>query len=247
MSVRTQYQALRVIKSKEEVTRLKYASWLTDQSMDALGRELGPGILADRLPALVEPSYLQRGGYTGIHYFGVMSMAGPYLAAPAQYLAPHPLKVGDVITTEITGCYGGYPSQAHRTYSLGASPDRSWQRLHDSAREAFYRLLATVRAGAVVEDLMDSVEFVHRQGLTVLDDLVHGADQLPPVLQSRSTVRQPYPENLVLQENMVLVLQPNLVDEEGRGLQFGETVRVTADGVERLNHLADDWVVVSGT
>lgn len=246
LPMRGPYQAIRLIKSEEEIERFRYACHLADLSMEALSQGLRPGLMADRLPALVEAPILEGGGYAGIHYFGVMPMDGPFLSAPAQYWDPQPLSSGDVVTTEITGCYGGYVGQVHRTYSVGREPDEAWRRLHANAQTAFHRLLDAVRPGARVEELMDAVEFLHREGCTVLDDLVHGADQLPPVLQSRTTMRQPYPEGMRLQPNMMLVLQPNVVDAEGRGLQFGETVRVLENGVERLHRVSEDWVTVPG-
>ncbi len=69
------------------------------------------------------------------------------------------------------------------------------------------------------------------------DDLLHGTDPLPPVIQTRPTARAPQNEAFVFRENTVVVLQPNVVrDSTGTmGLQVGETVRVTRDGVERLH------------
>jgi Xaa-Pro aminopeptidase len=43
----------------------------------------------------------------------------------------------------------------------------------------------------------------------------------------------------VYRENMVVVVQPNVVSEDGRmGVQVGEMVRVTRTGVDRLHKVA---------
>jgi Xaa-Pro aminopeptidase len=41
----------------------------------------------------------------------------------------------------------------------------------------------------------------------------------------------------VLKENMAVVLQPSIVTKDGKaGVQTGECLRITKDGVERLHH-----------
>ncbi|MDA8343931.1 MAG: M24 family metallopeptidase [Thermaerobacter sp.] len=241
------YRKLRLVKSQEELVRFRYAGWLADLSMEALREGLHPGLLQDRMPALVEQSYLEHGGYSGIHYLAAMPMDGPYQAVPSQYLEPVPLAVGDVVITEITACYQGYQGQIHRTYSIGRPPSASWRRLHDAAVEAFTQIAHALRPGRTAQDVLEASGIVERLGYTIIDDLVHGADQLPPVLRTPRTQHQPYDRSLVLEENMVLVVQPNLVDERtGQGLQFGETLIVAAEGARSLHAFERAWVQSGG-
>ncbi|MDI3298112.1 MAG: M24 family metallopeptidase [Bacillota bacterium] len=243
---RTAYQALRLRKSEEELARFRYAARLADEAMRALESGLAPGLAQDRIAALVERPMLEGGGYAGIHYVGVMPMEGPFLAVPAQYNLHVPLREGDVVITEITACFAGYQGQIHRTYSLRRPPDARWRHLHDVALEALEGILAAARPGAPVEALMEAGEVIHRHGYTIVDDLVHGADQLPPVLRTRRTVHQPYPQGMRLEEGMVLVIQPNVVDpRSGRGLQLGETVLVAGSGAVTLHAYPRRWVVCS--
>lgn len=243
-SVGGAYRKLRLVKSAEELTRFRYAGWLADLSMEALREGLRPGLLRDRMPALIEQPYLEHGGYSGIHYLAAMPMDGPYHDVPSQYLDAVPLAAGDVVISEITACYQGYQGQIHRTYSIGRAPSASWQRLHDAAVEAFTQIAHALRPGRTAEDVLQASGIVERLGCTIVDDLVHGADQLPPVLRTPATQHQPYDRGLVLAENMVLVVQPNLVDERtGQGLQFGETLVVGEDGPQSLHGFAREWIL----
>ncbi len=241
--VSSPYRALRLVKSEEEIARLRYAAQLADLSMEALRHGLQPGLPQDRMPALIEVPYLANGGYSGIHYLAAMPMDGPYLSVPAQYLDGTPLAQGDVVITEITACYEGYQGQIHRTYSIGRDPTPSWLHLHDAALRAFEEICRSLVPGRTAEEVLSACGIVEEMGFTILDDLVHGADQLPPVLRTPATQHQPYPRALRLAENMVLVVQPNLVDARtGQGLQFGETVVVRAGGPERLHAFPQEWV-----
>jgi hypothetical protein len=92
-----------------------------------------------------------------------------------------------------------------------------------------------LREGATSDDVLDAAEVVHERGSTIYDDLLHGTDQLPPILKTRRTTHTPVPV-FTFREDMVVVVQPNVIrDDEHAGLQVGETVRITKGGIERLH------------
>jgi Xaa-Pro aminopeptidase len=75
-------------------------------------------------------------------------------------------------------------------------------------------------------------------GFTTRDDLVHGfvGGYLPPVLGDKTRTLEEIPD-LTLEAGMTIVIQPNVVTpDESAGVQTGELVAVTPDGVERLHH-----------
>jgi Xaa-Pro aminopeptidase len=236
-------RTLRTIKSDAEIERLRIASKLTDDSMQALASELRPGLREDELAAIIEPVYLKQGGYAGIHFMTSMPMHEPNFPVPAQHQSNRVLQVGDCLITEISGYYWGYGGQIHRTYSLGEGPTPKWQRLHDVAVEAFEVIFDTIKEGVSSREIEEAAEVIHARGLTIYDDLLHGNAQLPPIIQTRSTRRHEDAE-VILRENMVLVIQPNVMTpDEKMGLQFGETVVVRKNGCETLDHFPREWIV----
>ncbi len=109
--------------------------------------------------------------------------------------------------------------------------------MYDVAVEAFHRIASVIRPGATSDDILDAGDFIHRSGFTICDDLVHGfgGGYLQPVLRTRPTSVK-VPETFVFRENMVVVIQPNVVTEDGRmGVQVGEMMLVKQDGVESLH------------
>ena len=233
----------RAIKSNEEIERLRIASRLTDESMEALGNGLRPGLREDELPALLEPVYLKAGGYAGIHFMTSMPMRAPSFAVPSQFQSSRRLERGDCLITEISGAYWGYSGQIHRTYSLEEGPTPEWRDLHAVAVEAFEVIAATIKEGTTTSEVEQAAEVIHRRGYTIYDDLLHGASQYPPIIQTRSTKRHDAPD-VTFRENMVVVIQPNVITPDERmGLQFGETVVVRKTGVEPLNAFPREWIV----
>jgi Xaa-Pro aminopeptidase len=236
------FRQLRTIKSAEEIERIRRASKLTDQSMQALAEGLREGMREDEIPYLIEPVYLKAGGYAGIHFMTSMPMREPHFPVPAQFHSSRALQKGDCLITEISGAYAGYSGQIHRTYSVGEGPTLEWQKLHDAAVECFTVLTKTIKDGVSIRDAEDAAEIVHRRGYTIYDDLVHGANQYPPIFQTKSTARHDMKE-MVFRDAMVIVIQPNVIThDEKMGLQFGETLLVKKNGCESLNAFPRQWI-----
>jgi Xaa-Pro aminopeptidase len=240
------FRMLRTIKSQAEIERIRLASKLTDESMQAVAEGLKPGMREDEIPALIEPVYLKAGGYAGIHFMTSMPMRDPHFPVPSQYQSSRRLERGDCLITEISGSYWGYSGQIHRTYSLGEGPTPEWKKLHDAAVEVFGVLASAIKDGSSVREAEEAAEIVHRRGYTIYDDLIHGANQYPPIFQTRTTARHEEGE-MNFRENMVIVIQPNVITkDEKMGLQFGETLVVRKNGCESLNKFPREWIVCQG-
>lgn len=233
---------MRTIKSPAEVERIRFASKLTDESIEALANGLKAGMREDEIAALIEPAYLKRGGYAGIHFMSSMPMRDPDFPVPAQFQSNRKLQKGDCLITEISGAYSGYSGQIHRTFSLGEGPTPPWQKMHAAAVESFEVLAEVIKDGATTTEAEEAAEIIHRRGYSTYDDLVHGVNQYPPIFQTKTRKRHESKE-LVFRENMVIVIQPNLITEDEKmGLQFGETLVVTKKGCETLNAYPREWV-----
>jgi Xaa-Pro aminopeptidase len=231
------------LKSGEELERIRTACALTDASMERLEAGLKPGLRECELPALIEPVYLEHGGQAGIHFLASMPMRQPDVCVPSQYPSMRVIARGDALITEISGAYWGYSGQVHRTYFIAEPPIPMWQRIHDVAVEAYLRIEAVIKDGTTVGDVLDAAEYIHEQGYSIYDDLLHGLNQLPPIVRTRRTENRAA-EDFVFREDMVVVIQPNVISSDERmGLQFGEAVRVTRSGTERLHRYRREPIV----
>jgi Xaa-Pro dipeptidase len=240
------FTTMRTIRSVEEIERLRFASKLTDASMEAMAKGLRPGMAEWEIPALIEPVYLKEGGTAGIHFISSMPMREPDFPVPAQFQSNRKLARGDCVITEISGAYWGYSGQIHRTYSLGEGPTPDWAALHQVAVDVFLALEALIKDGVTTREVEEAANLVHRRGYTILDDLLHGTSQTPPIIQTGETKRHTS-RDITFRENMTITIQPNVMTRDERmGLQFGETFRVTRDGLERFNAFPRDWVVCAG-
>jgi len=234
---------LRLIKSDEEMARLRVACRYTDMAMEALEREVRPGLREDQLAGIVECAYSGEGGTHGIHFMATTPMRAPVIGVPSQIPSRRVIEKGDVLITEVSAEHWGYSGQIHRAYAIGEPPTEPYARMHAAAVECYERIVAVLRDGATAHDVVDAADIVHERGFTLYDDLFHGTNQLPPILRSRQTLHRPVPD-FTFRENMAVVIQPNLVTADARmGLQVGETVRITKTGIERLHEYPMRFVV----
>lgn len=231
------YVSLRLVKSEEELAWLRAGAELTDRAVRALEAALRPGVSEFELVDAVERAYVPLGGTTHIHFLSVTPMNHPDRCVPAQYPSGRRVRAGDVVVCEISAAFWGYAGQLLRTFVVGAEPTALFQELHRVAEEAFEHALGVVRPGIRAGELLRVLEGIRRAGFTVYDDLVHGygGGYLPPVL-GPDGFEDPAHADLTLQPGMALVVQPNVVTPDGRaGVQTGELVVLTEDGVEFLH------------
>jgi len=231
------YNAMRLIKSEEEFDWARIGAALSDLAIEALADDIRPGMSEHELATIIERAYLPWGGVTQIHFVGLTAMADPDCCVPSQFPRARRVAAGDVVFAEISVLFWGYSGQVLRTHAVAAEPTPLYRELHAVAEETYQAVRKVLKPGAMARDILDAASVVGRSGFTVCDDLLHGfiGGYLPPVLGTHERPSGPIPD-LVLEENMAVVLQPSIVTKDGKaGVQTGECLRITRDGVEPLH------------
>ncbi|MGH8871378.1 MAG: M24 family metallopeptidase [Acidimicrobiia bacterium] len=237
------FRMLRVAKSTEELAWLGRGAEFTDRALEALGREVRPGMREYELAEVIEHAYLGDGGLTGFYYLATTPMSAPERCVPAQVLSNRVIRAGDVLTTEISISYGGYAGQGLRTYTIAADPDQRVEDLAAVAAEVYRRVAEVIRPGATHEDVWRASDIIEESGYTIRDGLVHGfgIGLLPPSLRTRGTTHQV--DGWVFEENQTVVIQPNVITrDELVGVQMGDLCVVTPDGARSLHRLPIELV-----
>ncbi len=231
------YVRLRLVKSEEEIDWMKIGAAFSDLGQAALAGHLRVGMSERELGNIVERAWVGLGGGTVIHFMGVTPMANPSICVPPQHHSSRRVQAGDVVFTEFTAHFWDYPGQVLRSYTVAADPTPLFRRLYDTAEAAFDAVCKVLRHGASMQNIVDAAGVIEDAGFTVFDDLLHGfgGGYFPPVLGTKSRPAGPLPE-MTLEENMTVVVQPNVITpDEKAGVQVGELVRITREGIERLH------------
>lgn len=171
----------------------------------------------------------------------VIVASGPNSASPHHEPGARMLVDGDVVVVDIGGSRDGYRSDMTRTYVLGAVPV-GFAAAYDALRAAHAAAVAAVRpgvtAGAVDAAAREVLEraglgdaFVHRTGHGIGLD-THEA----PWIVAGSDV--------VLEPGMTFSIEPGFYLEGRHGARIEDIVVVTQDGVDVLNDVTRELVVI---
>jgi Xaa-Pro aminopeptidase len=238
VSLDADYIKLRIDKSDEEIAWLRVGAALSDAGMAALVGGTKPGMSEHDLGNMIERAYVGLGGTHVIHFIGTTSMAAPDVCVPRQFTSRRQVRPGDFVFCELSAAWWDYSGQVLRGFTVEAEPTSLYRDLHATAAAAFDAITKAIRPGVAAADLIEASGVIEKNGFTTNDDLVHGygGGYFAPILGSKSRPAG-HPATLTLQENMCMVVQPNVITkDEKAGVQFGELVRVTKTGFESLHH-----------
>jgi Xaa-Pro aminopeptidase len=236
-SLNRAYVRLRRVKSAEEIDWLRIGAWLSDRGMAGLRDGLAAGLTERELGDRIERAYVGQGGVNWIHYIGVTPMHDPQLAVPAQFASTRRVARGDIVFAEISAAFWDHAGQVLRSFAFGAEPTPLYRDLHATADAAFDAIVAVLKHGATPAQVVEASGVIEEAGFTIIDDLLHGygGGYFPPILGTKSRPAGPIPEE-PFEAGMTVVVQPNVVTHDGKaGVQTGELLLITNDGVERLH------------
>ncbi len=238
VSLDAQYIRMRMVKSEEELDWIRIGAAMSDAGLAALLAGAKPGLTERELGAIVESAYIKHGGTTMIHYIGVTSMKKPHIYVPPQHHSPRKVKKGDMAFCELSAYWWDYAGQVLRTFTVGADATPLYRDLYETAEAAFDAVTKVARHGTTMQEIVDATSVIEKSGFTICDDLMHGfgGGYFQPIIGSMSRPAGPKLPDMTLEENMTVVVQPNVITRDhSAGVQVGELIRVTKTGFERLH------------
>ncbi len=241
------YFGLRLVKSEEELDWYRISARLSDLSVEALSRDLRPGIDEGDIAAIIEGAYAPWRASTVIHFVGTTSMHDPQVCVPRQHPGLRKLRTGDAVFCELTASFWEHWGQVLRTFTIEEPPTPLYKDLHDTADAAFNAMVGAARSGAHVSELDVGKNIIAEAGFTFYDDLIHGfgGGYLPPIIGSPIRGTEPSPD-MLLEEGMTMVIQPNVITPDQKaGVQTGELMVVTDRGAVSLHAARRGLIVVA--
>lgn len=231
------YGRLRLVKSAEEVDWYRIACRMSDLSIEALARELRPGLDDGDIAAIIEGAHLPWRASTIIHFIGTTSMHDPECCVPRQHWTRRKLAKGDALVCELSASFWENWGQVLRTFAIGEPLTPLYRRLHDTAKAAYDAIFKVARAGNHARELEIGRRVIEDAGFTFYDDLTHGfgGGYTQPIIGSPTRGHEPLPD-MTLETGMMIVIQPNVITPDFKaGVQTGDLVLITENGAESLH------------
>lgn len=237
-------QDIHAVKSEEEIEWIREGAHYCDVGMEALVEAIQPGVHEYELDAAIRGSILQAGGEPDVAFVNSAPMKGaePGEAITWKHSSRRKLEPGDIVTTEFTGTHNGYSGQIHRPIAVSSEPTSEYLEMWDIVHETYERMLGALQPKNTARDIANAVEPIENSKYKIYDVLLHGfgSTYMHPFIGTQSSNYWPggedqLTEDWVFEENMTVVVQPNITNEmETRCFQLGTIAAIRSNGPEVL-------------
>jgi Xaa-Pro aminopeptidase len=231
---------LRLRKTADEVDGLRRAGAAIDVVHSRMGEWLRPGRTENEVGRDIAQA-IKDAGHSRVNF--VIVASGPNGASPHHHTSDRVIETGDPVVVDIGGTMpDGYCSDCTRTYVAGGAPDDEFARYYAVLLDAQKRSCDSVRPGVTAESVdaaaRDAISaagygdnFVHRTGHGI--GLEEHED--PYIVAGNETILDP---------GMCFSIEPGIYLPGRHGARIEDIVAVTESGVERLDTIDRDLVVL---
>ncbi len=231
--------AMRLIKTKEELELMQKASEIADKAFEELCAFVQPGMT--ELDGAAELEYrLKKGGADGVS-FDTIFAAGKNSSMPHAVPGEYKLQKGDLVTVDFGCKYKGYCSDTTRTFAIGYVSDKQRDvyeivlKAHMNALEAVKEGESAARVDAAARDIIKTAGygdcFGHSTG--------HGVG-----LYIHEEPRYSPSSKTILKAGMTGTIEPGIYLPGEFGVRIEDMIVVTKDGCRSFTRLSKELMIL---
>ena len=218
------------MKSPDEIERIRQASQLAEAVLADLLPTLTTGLTERELAASFEHQFKRRGARGPS--FETIALFGPRTSLPHGEPGDTPLTPGDAVLLDFGCQLNGYCSDLTRTYAYDTIPGAWFETVYSVVLQAQQAALEAIRPGiecrqldAVARDIITQASYGERFG----HGLGHGVG-----IEVHEAPRLGKDSQTVLEEGMVVTIEPGIYLPGQGGVRIEDLVAVTAHGCQPL-------------
>ncbi len=229
------YEALRLVKSEEEMAYVCRGAAMTDAAYEVMVQATRPGVRPCDLFNIVLRVAHDMDGKIPFGHVGATPMANPDMAYAHPFALKTPIQMGDVVMTEIAVGWGGYFGKIWGTYFMG-DPTPEFEKMFRAAQESHADLHAAIKPGVRGSELKGPcLDAIQRAGFRSKSAIFGWSNyNSPPDI--RSGADSVSDGDFVFEKNQCLNVLPWAANEaDTGGVWLGDTSAITEDGIENLH------------
>ncbi|TCS96404.1 M24 family metallopeptidase [Hazenella coriacea] len=230
---------LRMFKDEEELSLIRKACQIADQTFERIIQEIKPGMR--ELDVALRLEFIMRDLGASSSSFDIIVASGKRGALPHGTASEKVLEKGDLVTMDFGAWYQGYASDITRTIILG-QPSEKQKEIYDIVLEAGKRSIAVIRPGITgIEADAAARDYIteHGYGEYFGHSTGHGLG-----LEVHELPRLSVKGEEELKPGMVVTVEPGIYLSELGGVRIEDDVVVTEDGCEVLTHCTKDLIII---
>ncbi len=230
---------LRAIKNSYEIEKIKAAQKITDDAFEFILGRIGEGRSEKEL-ALELEFYLRSNGARDAA-FDIVFVGGKNSSLPHGVPGEHILKKGDFITVDFGADVDGYKSDMTRTVALG-SVSNEQKKVYETVLLAQKTALSQIKAGRccneidkVARDIISNAGYGECFGHALGHGVGLEIHEFPNFSPKCTTV---------LEEGMILTVEPGIYLPEKFGVRIEDMVLITENGIENLTKSDKSLIII---
>ncbi len=230
-------ERLRAVKDADELSRMRQAARLVSDVWTAAVRNVRPGVSERAVAADIERS-MKLQGASGPSFESIVA-SGPRSAWPHARPTPKLLRKNELVVLDQGAILRDYCSDMTRTVFLGRSTNRV-RSLYDAVLHAQEVAISAIRPGVSAASVDAAARKVFKQsGLEryFTHSTGHGLG-----LEIHEMPRLGRGEETLLEEGMVVTVEPGVYVERLGGIRIEDEVLVTAQGAEVLTSASREFL-----
>jgi len=230
---------LRMVKSKEEIERIRRSVQTNSQAFEKTVQSVRPGASESHIAAELEFQMRRLGAEKPA--FETIVAAGPRSALPHARPGNRKAGVNELLLIDMGSCQDGYMSDMTRVLFFGKAPDRI-RSMYNAVLNAQLAAIAAVREGVTAGQVDQKArQVLESEGLgkAFVHSTGHGLGleiHEPPRVGRRDKTR--------LQAGMVITIEPGAYIQGFGGIRIEDTVLVTKNGCEILTPTSKELIVL---
>ncbi len=230
---------LRIVKSSEEIRKIKQAQKITEEAFTELLNFVKIGAV-ERDLALELEFLMRKKGASGVS-FDLITIAGKNTSKPHGVPGDYAIQNGDFVTFDIGAIYEGYHSDMTRTLAVGQVSD--FQReIYNIVYKAQTAAVSAVKTGvkaSYVDKVARDIITEYGYGECFGHSTGHGVGldiHEQPFVSTRTDV--------ILSEGMIITVEPGIYIPDKFGVRIEDMGAVTSKGYDNFASLPKELIVL---
>lgn len=229
---------LREVKNDKEINLIRKSAEINNRIFTNVLDKIKIGVTEIELKYFLEDNIRKLGGEGSS--FDLIVIFDKKSSMPHGVSGNIPLKINVPILIDIGVNYKGYASDMTRTIFFG-TPDQEFLEIYDLVKVVQKLALDMVKPGARVKDIDQKVkDFLALKGFNLGHSTGHGVG-----LEIHEAPFINVNNEDVLEENMVITIEPGIYIPNKYGVRIEDLVLVTKNGYEILSNIDKELIIIA--
>ncbi len=230
---------LRSVKDHEEIEKIKKAVEIADRAFEHILKFIKPGISENDVVAELN-YFILKNGAKGFSFEPIVA-SGKRSSLPHGVATDKKIEAGDTVLIDFGCNFDGYMSDMTRTVFVG-KVENQMVKIYHIVKEAQQKAEEFIKEGLKANEIdkiargyIGSFGYMEKFG----HSLGHGVG-----LEIHELPRLSPKSEMVLEENMVVTIEPGIYIEDFGGVRIEDIVVVKSDGCEILTKSSKELIVI---